>query len=129
MSVILLDTNAVLWLLAEDHRLGPATRARLTAGGPVCFSSVSTLEVTMKQMLGRLELPGSLAEAAVASGLTEVAFTSRHADALPRFPELVRHDPFDRMLLAQALAEGMDLVTSDATLLALGQEWVIDARS
>ena len=46
-----------------------------------------------------------------------------------RFPALVRHDPFDRMILAQAEAERMTLLTADRTLLVLGQTWIVDARA
>jgi PIN domain nuclease of toxin-antitoxin system len=80
--------------------------------------------------LGRIDLPGRDRFPNVFSdaGLRELPFTSDHAVAMLRFPALVRHDPFDRMILAQASAERMTLLTADATLLALGERWVQDAR-
>jgi len=125
---VLLDTNALLWVLAADPRLGSSARARLTASPSPRFSSASVLEVTIKKMLGRLNLPGEVADAATRAGLVELPFRSDHASGLAQFPDLVRHDPFDRMLLSQALRENLLLLTSDRHLLDLGFEWLIDAR-
>ena len=55
---LLLDTHAFLWVLADDSRLGPSSRAALRAGAAVYYSSVTILELTIKDMLGRLDLPG-----------------------------------------------------------------------
>ncbi|MDN5796628.1 MAG: hypothetical protein L0H79_12845 [Intrasporangium sp.] len=55
-------------------------------------------------------------------------FHASHAKEVGRFAALAHHDPFDRMLLAQASAEGMRFLTSDAVLLGLGLDWVVDAR-
>jgi len=128
--VILLDTNALLWLLHADGRLGDRSRKAIDAATVVYCSSVSSSELTIKHMLGRLALPGGDRFPAAFSdaGLRELAFTSAHATAMLRFPALTRHDPFDRMILAQADAERLTLLTSDSTLLALGETWIQDAR-
>lgn len=128
MSGVLLDTNALLWLLAGDPSLGSSARAEIESGAPVHFSSVSVLEVTMKVMLGRLTVPGNVVDAARAAGLAELGFGVQAAQHVALFPELMRHDPFDRMILAQAVASGLTLCTSDHTLLALGRSDVTDAR-
>lgn len=128
MSGVLLDTNALIWLLADDARLGVTARQRLDDADLVCFSAASALEVTIKQMLGRLTLPGELLEAARAAHVVELALTATHARAISEFPTLVAHDPVDRMLLAQASVEGLALLTSDQSMLGLGLDWVIDAR-
>lgn len=128
MNGVLLDTNALLWLLADDPSLGSGARAVIQAGATVHFSAVSVLEVTMKVMLGKLTVPGDVADAARAAGLSELAFGVDAARGVALFPELVRHDPFDRMILAQAVAAELTLYTSDRTLLALGRVDVIDAR-
>ncbi|QTV79942.1 type II toxin-antitoxin system VapC family toxin [Microbacterium sp. NIBRBAC000506063] len=127
---MLLDTNALLWVYHDSERLGPLARERIGAASLVHFSSASVLEIVIKNMLGRLPLPGGdeLSSVFSRSGLTELPFTAEHAAALARFPGLARHDPFDRMILAQASQERMPLVTSDATLLSLGEDRVIDAR-
>lgn len=59
----------------------------------------------------------------------ELPLASRHANALREEPELARHDPFDRFLLAQSFADGMPLLTADHVLLELGRTWVHDARA
>jgi PIN domain nuclease of toxin-antitoxin system len=53
--------------------------------------------------------------------------TNAHADAMRTFPELVRHDPFDRLLVAQAYASDMDFLTADRALLNLGHDFIVDA--
>lgn len=128
--MILLDTNALLWLVADSPRLGLQARARIEAADRVCFSAVSVSEIAIKHMLGRIDLPGGDAfpQIFADSGLSELAFASAHAAALLEDPALRRHDPFDRMLLAQASAERAELLTSDAVLLDLGRAGVADAR-
>ena len=128
--MILLDTNALLWLYRDASDLGPRSREAIARAARPWFSSVSVLEITIKHQLGRVELPGGSEFPRIFedSGLTELPFTSRHAAALAEFPTLARHDPFDRMLLAQARVESVDLMTSDAVLLGLGEAWIHDAR-
>ncbi|MGC0142076.1 type II toxin-antitoxin system VapC family toxin [Pseudactinotalea sp. Z1732] len=128
MNGVLLDTNPLLWVLAGDPQLGTGARAHLTTSTSPRFSSASVLEITIKQMLGRLEVPGEVAGAAAAAGLVELPFRSHHASGLEEFPDLARHDPFDRMLLSQARHEDLLLLTSDRQLLELGIDRVIDAR-
>jgi PIN domain nuclease of toxin-antitoxin system len=129
--MILLDTNALLWVYRDDRSLGEEARDRIGRASRVMYSAVSVMEITMKHMLGRVPLPGDgdLPAAFARSGLMELPFTAQHAATLLRFPTLARHDPFDRMLLAQATSESCDLLTSDATLLALGEARVHDARA
>lgn len=128
--MILLDTNALLWLYRDAADLGARSRAAIGRAERVWFSSVSILEITIKHQLGRVELPGGAdyPQIFAESGLGELSFTARHAAALAEFPQLARHDPFDRMLLAQARIESVDLMTSDAILLGLGETWIHDAR-
>lgn len=128
MNGLLLDTNALLWVLADDAQLGEGARARLAAAPPR-FSSVSVLEITIKAMLDRLHVPGSVEQGAQSAGLVELPFRSHHASGLKEWPELAKHDPFDRMLLSQARQENLALLTSDAHLLGLGFDWVLDART
>lgn len=128
---MLLDTHALLWLALDDDRLGPDARDQIVRSTRVYYSAVSISEIAIKHMLGRVSLPGGdqFPEAFGRMGLTELPFTSRHAKDLLKEPRLVRHDPFDRFLLAQASAEGIALLTADATLLGLGQPWIRDARA
>lgn len=128
--MILLDTNALLWLYRDSPEFGSEARQLIAAADRVHFSAVSVLEIVIKNLLGRIDLPGGEGFPAVftRSGLSEIAFSVAHAAAVRDDPTLARHDPFDRMLLAQARHERMMLVTSDATLLSLGERWIVDAR-
>lgn len=128
--MILLDTNALLWLYRDDAALGVRSRRRIAAAPRVFFSAASVMEITIKHLLGRIELPGGsdYPDVFARSGLAELPLTARHAAALAHFPALARHDPFDRMLLAQARVESLELLTSDGALLALGESWILDAR-
>jgi len=127
---MLLDTNALIWLVHDSSRLGPTGRDLINRARRVHYSSISVSEITIKHMLGRMGLPGGAAFPVIfaSSGLAELPFRTEHAHTLLEFDSLVRHDPFDRLLLAQARCEGMPLMTSDTTLLSLGEDWIIDAR-
>ena len=128
--MILLDTSALLWLLTRDRRMGSAAQSQLAESGTsVHFSAVSIVEMTIKVMIGKLDLIELATESTRRAGLRELAFTAVHAEGLASFPDLVRHDLFDRMLLAQARVEGMQLLTSDRILLAAAPTLTIDARA
>jgi PIN domain nuclease of toxin-antitoxin system len=126
--VILLDTHVALWVDQEPERLGPGARSRIENESRTCFSGVLAMETTMKQMLGRWRVPGDLPQRLVAAGLEDLPLTSAHAAAMTEFPELARHDPFDRLYVAQAHSERATLMTSDRRLLGLGHDWILDAR-
>lgn len=125
--MILLDSHVVLWALTDDPRLGAEAR-RLIATTPTRYvSSITHVEITIKAMLGKLTVPDDLPDRLTALGLESLPFTSRHAQGLTVFADLIRHDPFDRMLLAQAHVDGLRLITGDRRLLGFDQ--VIDARA
>jgi len=128
---ILLDTNALVWIVGESAkrtRLGTKARKLVQDADAVYVSSVSILELRIKSMLGKLEYPTDLLSKIGDSGLHFVSFDEYHADAVVKFPGLSKHDPFDRMLLAQAKLENMVLLTSDIILLNLGFPDTISAR-
>lgn len=114
---LLLDTHIVLWLLTNDARLGPATRERITSGECACHvSAASWWELAIKQSRDATRLPVSLADVrstALQAGIREVSVTPTHALGVSALPALHR-DPFDRMLIAQAITEPFWLVTADA---------------
>lgn len=78
-------------------------------------------------MTGRLDVSQDLHLALPGQGLTELPLSGAHAAAVAELPALARHDPFDRLLLAQALVERGRLLTVDRRLLGLGLAWVVDA--
>ena len=120
---ILLDTHALIWLLADSPRLSATTRERLSApDAELFFSSVSILEIAIKHSLKPEAMPCAPDEIrtdAVASGLQEIKFDSFHAKAVGDLPWLHR-DPFDRMLVAQARTEKMLLLTHDDAVIGYG---------
>lgn len=126
---MLLDTHALLWLTLDDARLGEQARDRILHAPRVLYSAVSISELVIKHMLGRIELPGGelFPEIFTRSGLVELPFTARHANAMRDDPTLARHDPFDRMLVAQARAESVELLTTDRILLGMKRPWIHDA--
>ena len=126
--MILLDTHAALWLLAAPERLGDQARQDISTSEVCYFSAVSIAECSIKRMIGRLDVPAELDRILAEQGLQPLPLRPEHAAALERFPELSRHDPFDRLLLAQALVERCRFLTADERLLALGIDWIAPAR-
>lgn len=113
---LLLDTQALLWFLGQPERLRPRVLERIQTTDEVVFvSAVSAWEIEVKRALGKLEAPDDLEARLAAQRFTELAVHIRHVRALRGLPPLHR-DPFDRMLAAQAAADGLVLVTADRTL-------------
>ena len=116
MARLLLDTHVLLWWLGDDHRLGE--QARLAIADPAneaVVSAVSGWEIAIKRGLGKLKAPPDLEVHVKAQGFTLLPMTFGHAEQVASLPPLHR-DPFDRMLVAQAKAEGLVLVTQDARI-------------
>ncbi len=114
---LLLDTHALLWALGEKERLSPAAAAAIAApDNEVLVSAASLWEISIQQELGKLELSRTASEwlpaALEETGIDVLDITGRHALAAGALPTHHR-DPFDRMLIAQSLAEGLTLVTRD----------------
>lgn len=124
--MILLDSQVLVWASSRDPQLGTKAKA-LIESNDVFVSSISTLELTIKQMLGKLDEIDwdSLSEQ---YGAERMDFVHEDARALLWFPVLMRHDPFDRALVAHAASRGVKLLTSDAVLLSLGESWILDCR-
>ena len=126
---LLLDTNALFWIAeSKTKSLGKGALRIIQKSDAVYFSSISIAELTIKSMLKKGKYLPRSTEVIATSGLIELEFDASHAQAIDNFPSLIRHDPFDRMLLAQAFSEGLILLTSDETLLRLGLNYVLDAR-
>jgi PIN domain nuclease of toxin-antitoxin system len=125
--MLLLDSHVLLWVLDDSPRLGAAARARITAAAAVHVSAATVWELTIKAMLGRLTMPDDLVALLDAQGFARLDVTSEHAAALTLLPEIAQHDPFDRLLLAQAACAGLTLLTADRVLLGLGRSDVVDA--
>ena len=115
MTRLLLDTHVFLWWRMDDPRLTQPLRAAVAEAELVFVSVASAWEVAIKMALGRLRLPDCFETGVVDSGFERLLLTFAHAEGAGRLP--VHHsDPFDRMLVAQAQAEGLTLVTHDRHL-------------
>jgi PIN domain nuclease of toxin-antitoxin system len=116
---LLLDTQVLLWAAGEPKRLSAAARRLLLdRRHELLFSAASLWEIAIKSTLGRDDFqvdPRLLRRGLLDNGYVEMPITSQHAVSIDLLPPLHR-DPFDRLLLAQALTEGLTLVTADAQL-------------
>jgi len=111
---LLLDTHIALWWVQATDRLPP--RHREVLGDPantVYLSSIVLAEIAVKQSIGKLSVPDEFESHLHAEGLDPLSFTGRHARTLRSLP-LHHRDPFDRMLLAQAIADDLVFVTADS---------------
>lgn len=116
---VLLDTHLLLWSLASPDRLTQEAR-RLIDEAEVHVSAASIWEVSIKVALGKMQ--GDLREIVRAiepAGFRHLPVTGQHAAAVTDLAPLHK-DPFDRMLVAQALCEPMILLTNDAVLAGYG---------
>ena len=113
---LLLDTHILLWAAGRPERL-PAKARRLLSNPrhDLFFSAASLWEIAIKTRLGRADFqvdPRELRRRLLENGYAEIAVTSEHAVNIDALPPL-HQDPFDRMLVAQAITEGVTLLTSD----------------
>ena len=113
---LLLDTHAFLWFVTGDERLSLRARRALAAeDNELLLSAASVWEMAIKARLGRLALPGTVREYVAekaAGGITILPIEWTHAAAVENLP-LHHRDPFDRLIVAQALAENLSLVSAD----------------
>ncbi len=114
---LLLDTHVLLWWLDDPAQLSEAARAAIRDEGNVVYVSAATAwEIVIKKALGKLDAPGNLDEVLRDCRFTPLPITIAHTLALQPLP-MHHRDPFDRMLVAQARAEEMTIVTRDAKVL------------
>jgi PIN domain nuclease of toxin-antitoxin system len=116
---VLLDTNILLWAIIEPSRLKPGTRPVLQdPENEILFSAASVWEVAIKAALGRADFrvsPEEIFEEAIANGFVELPVRSAAALRVAGLP-LHHRDPFDRLLIAQAMTEPARFYTADAAL-------------
>lgn len=113
---LLLDTHVFLWAVAGSRLLKPAARRVIQSADEVYVSAASIWEVAVKARLGKIDAdPEALARAIEASGFVELPVRAAHAAGVAKL-ERHHNDPFDRLLIAQAMAEPLRLLTADPVL-------------
>lgn len=115
---LLLDTHVALWALSSPERIAPEVREMLSDPAHAVHVSAATVwEVEIKRVIGKLSAPDGFAGECVDRGFDPLPIDLAHAERAGRLPP--HHaDPFDRMLIAQAVEENLVLVSDDRALAA-----------
>jgi PIN domain nuclease of toxin-antitoxin system len=114
---LLLDTHGVIWWALNSRALRAEARQAISSADRVLVSAASAWEIAIKTALGRVHLKDPLSTIVRRSGFEPLPVTFEHAERLSALP--AHHaDPFDRLLLVQALVEGLTLVSHDRVLQA-----------
>lgn len=111
----LLDTHVLLWWFGEPDRLGRDATAAIEAADRVVVSAASVWEAEIKRAKGKIRFPNDLRDQIQTAGFSTLSIASIHAERAARLPAH-HNDPFDRMLVAQAVIEGLTLVTADRSI-------------
>ncbi|MCC5966298.1 MAG: type II toxin-antitoxin system VapC family toxin [Natronohydrobacter sp.] len=119
---ILLDTHVLLWAVLDDPRLSIAQRQAIDAG-EIYLSAASVWEIGIKRALGKLEVPDEIFRIAQDAGCRPLPISWVHAETAAALPPH-HSDPFDRMLIAQARCEGLNLLSSDMRIAAYDVELI-----
>lgn len=116
---LLLDTHLLIWVAGMSYRLSAAALALVSdPQNELLFSAASIWEIAIKHAQRREDIlldPRELRRRLLASGYVELPITSQHAVYIDNLPA-IHKDPFDRLLLAQAIVEGVTLLTADIQL-------------
>jgi PIN domain nuclease of toxin-antitoxin system len=130
--ILLLDTNAFIWWVADDVRLGRKARADIASPvNDVYISNLSMFECSIKSRLGKLKIDFDAVDQEISEGrLLELRFDTLVARQLVSQQNLPQTDPFDAAIVAQAVAKHMTLITSDHHILeaSIAGLHTLDAR-
>lgn len=109
---LLLDTHVVLWQLSGERALSASAREAIEAADDLLFSAVSFAEIGIKASVGKVDVPADLQTRIADAGVRTLGLSPVHGLAVSHLP--VHHrDPFDRLIIAQAMTEHLTVVTSD----------------
>ena len=126
MRRVLLDTHALLWWLADHKALGKSAREIIAdERNTIYVSAATTWEISIKKAKGLLSAPDDIDGIMDEEGFEPLPITTFHGERAGELPDIHR-DPFDRMLVAQAQAEGLEILTKDTEIPKYGIK-VIDA--
>ena len=118
---LLLDTHVLLWALQDHARIRKIRKRLLDPDHEVFFSVASLWEIAIKQAIGKIDAdPEEVRDTAREDGFVELPILGAHVLAVSELPPIHR-DPFDRLLVAQAISEPMHLLTGDQLLAGYGE--------
>ena len=121
---LLLDTHVVLWQLSGLRELSAQAQEQIAEADDLLLSTVSFAEIGIKASVGKLAVPGDLKERVAAAGIRVLALSPAHGLGVAGLP--VHHrDPFDRLIIAQALSDQLTVVTADVRFRAYGVDLVL----
>ena len=123
---ILLDTNALLWFLFDDRRLGRGAHSIITGSAALALSDASRWEILVKISVGKLAPIPELLSVLRELDLRRIGIEDKYLAGLETLP-LLHRDPFDRMLVAQALSDDLTVLPADPVFARFGVR-VADAR-
>jgi PIN domain nuclease of toxin-antitoxin system len=114
---LLLDTHILIWWLGDDSKLSSPEIALIANPDNLVFVSAATCwEITVKKMIGKLDAPDDLSAALAANDFIELPITVQHTQSLYQLPPH-HNDPFDRIMIAQAISEKLTFMTRDSKIL------------
>ncbi len=124
-----LDTQVAFWMATGNKRLTPKIIKAINSCRETVISAISLAELEQKAMLGKLAAPIGLAQRFMDQGIILEPFGIEASEQLRRFAQLAKHDPLDRMIMAQAASQfGTLFFTADSVLAELGLDWIVDCR-
>jgi PIN domain nuclease of toxin-antitoxin system len=113
---LLIDTHILIWWLGDDSKLSlPEKNLIADPDNMVFVSAAACWEITVKKMIGKLDAPGDLPVALAANDFIQLSITIEHTQFLYQLPPH-HNDPFDRIMIAQALAEDLAFMTRDSKI-------------
>ena len=117
--MFLLDTNALIWTLSDPEELSNPAQDVITNSDNKLFVSIATLwEITIKQSIGKLDLEGDvldIVEECEREGINILSIQPQHLKKLEKLP-LIHRDPFDRLIISQAIYEDLTIITKDSMI-------------
>ncbi len=126
MRKILIDTHVLLWWLSDDHSLGNMSKALIAdPRNEIFVSGATSWEIAIKKKKGLLDAPDGIDSIVEDEGFSKLPISLFHGELAGSLEEIHR-DPFDRMLIAQAQSEGLELLTADRIIPKYGVR-VVDA--
>lgn len=122
---LLADSHVLIWWVDNPAQLTPAARAAIANPDNEVFMSAASLwEIGLKVAKGKLRVPPNFAQVLRAGGFADLPVHARHAELAIALPA-VHGDPFDRMLVAQAIEEGLTLVSCDQWIASYGVRQIV----